>query len=310
MPAPLCQAPDRTLRSPELKLPSYATDCHAHICGPADEFPYWDGRIYTPPDALLTDYQRLLKVLGVRRAVIVQPSVYADDNRALLSVLAQDPVNFRGVAVVGPNVTDHELERLHDAGVRGLRVNVVDVAVKGDLPIAFLRSLADKIKVFGWHIELLAHANEFPDLAQIFKDFPVDIVLGHLGYVPSKLGVRDAGFQSLLSMMREARAWVKLTGPYRISNQVFAQSGSNNQSPSYADLAPFAHALLEANPARVLWGSDWPHVMVKGVMPNDADLCDLLGVWVPEESLRNKVLVENPGVLYGFDPISGASTAI
>jgi 2-pyrone-4,6-dicarboxylate lactonase len=305
MQAPLCQAPDAALRSPQLKLPSLATDCHAHICGPANEFPYWDGRIYTPPDALLPAYQRMLQALGVSRAVIVQPSVYADDNRALLAALARDKVNFRGVAVVGPNVSDLALETLQAAGVRGLRMNIVDIADKGNLPIAALRTLAHRIKSFGWHIELLMHANEFPGLVQVFNDFPVDIVLGHLGYVNSSHGVRDAGFQGLLSLMRDGRAWVKLTGPYRISNQGFSQHGRAQLSTPYADLTPFAHALLEANPARVLWGTDWPHVMVKGAMPNDADLCDLLSTWVPQEAVRYKVLVENPAALYGFDQISG-----
>jgi 2-pyrone-4,6-dicarboxylate lactonase len=290
--APLCQAPDPILRKPRLRLPAQTTDCHAHICGPAHLFPYAAARIYTPPDALLPDYRALLNSLGVQRAVLVQPSVYGDDNRALLAALATDPQHLRGVAVVTPSVSDKELQTLHNAGVRGLRCNIVDLATaKGALPIDELRQLAQRIAPLQWHLELLMHVNEFPHLARDLGDLPVDLVFGHLGYVPTRHSIQDPGFQNLLSLVREGKAWVKLTGPYRISQ---------HNAPPYADVQPFADALLQANPARLLWGSDWPHVMVKGVMPNDADLCDLLGDWVQDAHLREIVLVNNPQTLYGF----------
>jgi 2-pyrone-4,6-dicarboxylate lactonase len=290
--APICQAPDPVLRRPRLVLPTGATDCHAHICGPARLFPYSAERIYTPPDALLPDYRTLLSTLGVQRAVIVQPSVYGDDNRALVAALATDPEHLRGVAVIKPTVSDNDLQALHNAGVRGLRCNIVDLAsAKGALPIDELRQLAKRIAPLKWHLELLMHVNEFPHLASDLGDLPVDLVFGHLGYVPTRHSTQDSGFQNLLALMREGKAWVKLTGPYRISQQ---------SSPPYADVQPFADALLHANPARLLWGSDWPHVMVKGVMPNDADLCDLVSDWVPDEALREEIWVHNPAQLYGF----------
>jgi 2-pyrone-4,6-dicarboxylate lactonase len=290
--APLCQAPDPVLRRPPLTLPAGATDCHAHICGPAHLYPYAAQRIYTPPDALLPDYRALLATLGVQRAVIVQPSVYGDDNRALLAALATDPLHLRGVAVVKPNISDNELDALHAAGVRGLRCNIVDLAeAKGALPIDALRQLAHRIAPLQWHLELLMHVNEFPNLARDLGDLPVDLVFGHLGYVPTRHSTQDPGFQNLLSLVREGKAWVKLTGPYRISQQ---------SAPPYADVQPFADALVRANPTRLLWGSDWPHVMVKGSMPNDADLCDLMGGWVQDDNLRSQVLVNNPAQLYGF----------
>jgi 2-pyrone-4,6-dicarboxylate lactonase len=280
------------LRRPRLVLPTGATDCHAHICGPARLFPYSAERIYTPPDALLPDYRTLLSTLGVQRAVIVQPSVYGDDNRALVAALATDPEHLRGVAVIKPTVSDNDLQALHNAGVRGLRCNIVDLAsAKGALPIDELRQLAKRIAPLKWHLELLMHVNEFPHLASDLGDLPVDLVFGHLGYVPTRHSTQDSGFQNLLALMREGKAWVKLTGPYRISQQ---------SSPPYADVQPFADALLHANPARLLWGSDWPHVMVKGVMPNDADLCDLVSDWVPDEALREEIWVHNPAQLYGF----------
>ena len=141
--APLCQAPNYEIRSPKIVFPSGAVDCHAHVCGPASQYPYAQERIYTPPDATLESYQALLKMLGVDRAVLVQPSVYGTDNRAMLSALKAHPKQLRGVAVI-PNdvnaIDDNQLEQLHQAGVRGIRCNLVDVADKSaGLPIQNLK---------------------------------------------------------------------------------------------------------------------------------------------------------------------------
>ncbi|NQW69142.1 MAG: amidohydrolase family protein, partial [Betaproteobacteria bacterium] len=151
--APLCQAPDSEIRSPKIQFPNGAVDCHAHVCGPATRFPYADERIYTPPDATLENYKDLLNRLGVDRAVLIQPSVYGSDNRAMLAALKSDSQKFRGVAVIADNTRDSELENLHLAGVRGLRCNIVDLADKSaGLPIENLATLAKRIAPFGWHL--------------------------------------------------------------------------------------------------------------------------------------------------------------
>ncbi len=234
----------------------------------------------------------MLGALGLERAVLVQPSVYARDNTVLVDALARSGGRFRGVAVVGPAVPDLELARLHARGVRGLRVNVVDVPgrLPGALPMADLRALAARIAPLGWHLELLLHVDEFPELDRALAGFPVDVVLGHLGYMKTARGLDDPGFRALARLLRGGRCWVKLTGPYRISAAPLP----------YADVVPFARALAEARADRLLWGSDWPHVMLKGAMPNDADLVDLLADWLPDEALRARVLVDNPAALYGF----------
>jgi 2-pyrone-4,6-dicarboxylate lactonase len=289
--APLCAAPDPNPRKPRVVMPAHACDTHAHICGPIERYPYSARRVYTPPDALVTAYRHMLDTLGVQRMVLVQPSVYGSDNSVILNAMAELGERARGVAVVDDDVSDAELERLNDAGVRGVRINVVDVAEdKGVIPMAPLAKLANRIKRFGWHVEFLMHADEFPDLDRVFADFPVDIVLGHLGYMKTAKGLADPGFQGLLRLMKRGKAWVKLTGPYRISTQALP----------HADTVPFAHALVEAAPERVIWGTDWPHVMVKGAMPNDGDLADLLLEWVPDAGMREQVLVANPAKLYGF----------
>jgi predicted TIM-barrel fold metal-dependent hydrolase len=289
---PVCAAPDPQPRKPKLVLPRQACDCHAHICGPAADYPYDEKRIYTPTDCLLPEYRRLLAVLGVDRAVLVQPSFYAADNRVLIGALRAGGANFRGIAVVPDDVADRELEALHAAGVRGVRVNVVDRRDgKGEVPIHKLREIAERVRPLGWHMELLAHVNEFPDLDRLFAGFPVDVVFGHLGYVPATAGVATQGFQALLRLMKEGRAWAKLSGPYRISSHTLP----------FADVDPFAAALIEAAPERLVWGTDWPHVKAAWSipMPNDGDLTELLARWVPPE-LLHQILVDNPAALYGF----------
>jgi predicted TIM-barrel fold metal-dependent hydrolase len=289
--APLCAAPDPAPRRPHLRLPPLACDTHAHICGPQSRYAYSPARIYTPPDALYPGYRAMLGTLGVERAVLVQPSVYGNDNTALLDALALEPSRLRGVAVINPATPRAELDRMHALGVRGVRCNIVDVKEgKGRLPLAQLHALAELIRPLGWHLEFLMHVDESPALDQLLADFPVDVVFGHLGYMATHKGLEAPGFAALLRLLRMGRAWVKLTGPYRISGQALP----------YADVTPFAHALVDTAPQRIVWGSDWPHVMVKGAMPNDGDLCDLLGTWVPDPVVRHKVLVTNPARLYGF----------
>jgi 2-pyrone-4,6-dicarboxylate lactonase len=290
--APPCAPPDFRPRTPNLALPANATDCHAHILGPASRYAYSPARVYTPPDCLLPDFRRMLDTLGVARAVLVQPSVYGTDNTVMLEALGTDRKRLRGVAVIPEDIPGGDLHVMHNAGVRGVRVNIVDVKDRkpGSLPMPALQKLARRIEPFGWHIEFLMHVDEFPDLHRTLAGLPVDVVLGHLGYMRTDQGINAPGFKALLKAVDNGRCWVKLTGPYRIS------AGGM----PYADVTPFAHALVKANPESILWGSDWPHVMVKGAMPNDGDLADLLAEWIPDAALRRTVLVDNPQRLYGF----------
>jgi predicted TIM-barrel fold metal-dependent hydrolase len=265
---------------------------HAHVCGPDSRYPLIAQRLYTPPVASPEDFRHMLDALGVARGVLVQPSIYGTDNRAMLDALAGDPKRLRGVAVVRFDVAAAELERLHAAGVRGVRSNIVDLKDnKGQLPLEPLRALAERIKPFGWHIEFLMHVHEFPQLDWQLADFPVDVVFGHLGYVPAAEGLETPGFAALLRLMRDGKAWVKLTAPYRLTLGAMP----------YADVAPFAQALVDAAPGRLLWGSDWPHVFIKTAMPNDGDLFDTFAAWVPDAALRRRILVDNPAQVYDFE---------
>jgi predicted TIM-barrel fold metal-dependent hydrolase len=292
--APLCAAPDRTPRPPRTAFPALACDTHAHIFGPAARFPYVKERIYTPPDSTYDDYRKLLAALGVQRAVLVQPSVYGEDNTAMLDALGRFGAGVRAVAVCDPSIAAGEIEKLHRTGVRGLRFNVVDRHDnKNVVPADMLRAVAARIAPFGWHIELLVNVDEAPGFAKAVADIPVPVVLGHLGY--PKAGARhwtaSPAFADLLRQLDRGRCWIKLTGPYRISNA---------PDVPYEDVDAAARALAAAAPQRLIWGTDWPHAMKKKRMANDGELADLLERWVPDARTRARVLVDNPAELYGF----------
>ena len=218
--APLCAAPDRNPRGPRAPFPPLACDTHAHIFGPAARFPYVKERIYTPPDSTYDDYRKLLAALGVQRAVLVQPSVYGEDNTAMLDAMQRFGPGVRAVADCADlaDRTQAEIKALHDAGVRGLRFNVVDRPREQERRAgrhAARRGQTDR--PFGWHIELLVNVDEAPEFARA--------VAGHSGADrarPSRLSeIRRAALDATSGLRRPARlldggrCWIKLTGPYR-----------------------------------------------------------------------------------------------
>jgi predicted TIM-barrel fold metal-dependent hydrolase len=292
--APYCAPPDRELRAPKTLFPALACDTHAHICGPVSRFRYAEKRIYTPPDALVLDYACLLKAIGCGRAVLVQPSVYGIDNTALLAGLEDlraSGIDCRGVAVIDRTITDEELARYDEAGIRGIRFNLVDVAdPKTGLPLDDMRALCERIAALDWHAELLIHVDDYPDFDVLFADWPVGIVIGHMGYCRLGQGPDSEGFQAMLRLAGAGRCWIKMTGPYRISpgDLPYPQAGN------------FAEALVENVPRQLIWGTDWPHVMVTKQMPNDADLCDPFTDWLAGIKTRDEILVTNPARLYRF----------
>jgi predicted TIM-barrel fold metal-dependent hydrolase len=266
-------------------------DCHAHVCGHESRYPYAPERLYTPHDAPPADFRAMLDRLGIERGVLVQPSIYGIDNRRMLDALKEDPKRLRGVAVLPESIPSGEVERLHRQGVRGVRCNIVDRKEgKGVLPLEELKKLARTVKPFGWHVEFLMHVDEFPDLDRQLADFPVDVVFGHLGYVNTRKSIEEKGFQALLRLMKDGKAWVKLTAPYRLTMSALP----------YPDTDVFANALVDAAPGRLLWGSDWPHVFIKTAMPEDRKLLQIFEKWVPDENLRRRILVDHPAALYGF----------
>jgi len=211
--------------------------------------------------------------------------------------LSRVPSGLRGIAVVDADIDTATVKALDDAGIRGIRLNVVDHnGPRNVIPEERVRKFANIIAPFGWHIEFLINTDEAPGFAAAIDGLAVDVVVGHLGYPKSGAAawLQSPALEDFLRLFERGRCWVKLTGPYRISSA---------PDLPYPDVAPLAQRLAAVNPDRLLWGSDWPHVMMKKPMPNDGDLSDLIADWLPDAALRRQVLVDNPAELYGFAEI-------
>jgi predicted TIM-barrel fold metal-dependent hydrolase len=285
--APTIPGPIADTRKPQFVMPRGTCDCHAHLFGPQSKYAYAADRRYTPPDATADDYIRMLRLIGVERAVLVQPSVYMTDNAVILDALAENKFPFRAVAVINDGVTDAELARMHALGVRGLRLNLRNAnGVPGDLA----PRIAGRIAKYGWHLQFRINAEDFVSIGPMLRALPVDFVIDHMGQVPVADGVNGAAFSAILKLAQDGRCWVKLSAPMRMSARAYP----------YPDVTPFVHALVAANPDRMLWASDWPHTTLTCAMPNDGDLVDLLPTWLPDAAVRQKILVDNPARLYGF----------
>jgi predicted TIM-barrel fold metal-dependent hydrolase len=294
-PYPPCQGPDPAPVPPSFALPRGTVDCHAHIFGPVERYPFSPKRGYTPPPASLDDYRALHHALGgIERAVLTQPSVYGTDNSCMMDVLDHVGDAYRAIVAVEADVTDRELEALHERGARGVRVNLAD---KGGNPFASMRAVqafTERLAPLGWHLEVLVHVDDFDDLRATMNAMAVDVSFGHLGYMRTDRGLDHPGFQAFLALLRDGKGWAKLSGTYRITTLA--------RTP-YDDVTPFARALIEANEDRVVWGTDWPHPTFNGVMPNDGALLDQLATWAPDPALRQKILVSNAEKLYGFETV-------
>jgi predicted TIM-barrel fold metal-dependent hydrolase len=281
-------------------VPAGACDTHVHVFGPAAEFPYDPARGYTPGDAAVADLLQLQSLLQLDRVVLVQPSPYGTDNARLLAALRELGPRARGVAVIDAAA---DLAAMQAAGVRGARVNL-ETAGQHD-PVAALdglRRAAAQVAPFGWHIQTYTNLPMIAALHDAILDLPVPLVIDHFGRTPAAPGIDQPGFDALLSLVRSGRAYVKLSAPCRMS-----------QAPDYADAAAIARALIRANPDRMLWGTDWPHTSTKrdparaasAIEPfqpeDDGRALGRLHDWVGGDAdLLRRILVDNPGVLYGF----------
>ncbi|MDO8877404.1 MAG: amidohydrolase family protein [Pseudolabrys sp.] len=273
-------------RKPNFKLPPGATDAHCHVFGPGDTFPYAPNRRYTPEDAPKEMLRALHDFLGVGRAVIVQASCHGTDNAAMLDCIASDPKRYRGVAIVDDSFTDADYQRLHDGGVRGARFNFVK-HLGGAPDMAVFDRVIDRIKGRGWHVVLHVDAPDVVPLSGMMRKLPLPFVIDHMGRVPSAAGIDQEPLRRLIELSRLENCWIKVCGAERIS------------MPPYSAAVPIARILVEVNPSRVLWGTDFPH-------PNpthecdEADLVDLVPHYAVDEQTQARLLVDNPARLYGF----------
>lgn len=265
-----------------------ATDCHLHIFGAPDRYPFTPERFYTPPEASLADYDALSSRLGLDRMVIVQPSVYGMDNRCTLDMCARaGKERARAIVVVDDSVTDAQLGEMHDIGARGVRINALTPA---GVPIEKIQVLAERIAPLGWHLQFWIAGAQVVELADVIRKLPVPAVFDHMGQFGLEGGLDNPQLKALLGLLKEDHCWVKLCG-YRLSKD----------GPPYDDVRRQAEALIAAASDRCVWGTDWPHPhMQEKPYPDDRLLLDLLGEWAGDEAQRKRILVDNPARLYGF----------
>jgi predicted TIM-barrel fold metal-dependent hydrolase len=289
---PLCQGPDREPRKPRHTIPAGAIDCHCHVFADQTQYPLVAQRSYTPPLCTLDDYLRMSETLGITRMVQVNASTYGFDNAVTLDVISKlGQKRARGVAGVAPDVSENEIRKLHDGGMRGVRLSTM---VRGYGGAELMGAIAKSIKPFGWHVQL--HVDKVAEIAALEQQLlahPTAIVFDHLGRVRGGEGANAPGFQALLRiLMQRDDCWVKLSSFYRLSDA---------GAPDYDDMRPITQTLLAARPDRVVWGSNWPHPIWDGEMPNDGDLLDLVCAWAGDAVTLKRVLVDNPAQLYGFN---------
>jgi D-galactarolactone isomerase len=281
--------------APKLKAPTNACDCHIHILDPA-RFPFVPnpGDKRTPPaNAAVPQYRLLQKRNGTTRVVIVTPRNYATDNRVTVDAIAQLGPNARGVAVLHPTVTDAELKKLRDAGIRGIRFTLGDPASAVVTP-DMIGPLSKRVAGLGWHVQLYLSGEQIVMLADVLQRLPSRIVFDHLGHPTLPAGIQHPSHAIIRGLIDRDRAWVKLSGAY-LNSAVGA--------PSYPEATVIARDFVKAAPERLVWGSDWPHPSEpNNHKPDDAVLFDLLSEWAPDAATRDRILVRNPESLYGFKP--------
>lgn len=295
-------APSQPRTAVNFRVPEGACDCHVHVFGTAVEFPFAAGRGYTPPAASAAELAALLEALRLSRVVIVQPSVYGSDNACTLDGMRRLGERARGVAVIDADTSNAELDAMHRAGIRGVRVNLETAGeTDPDLARRNLAAAVARVAPLGWHVQVYTRLSVIAELSDEIARLPAPIVFDHFGGATAAGGVAQPGFGALLALVKAGHAYVKVSAAYR----------SSAAAPAYRDVAPLARALIAANPERILWGTDWPHPQAAppgralGAITPFYDIDDGLALnqlpaWARSAVLRRKILVDNPARLYGF----------
>lgn len=287
----------------DFDVPAHACDCHTHIHGDVEKFPFFSGRLYTPEPAGPEEMAALHEALQIERVVIVTPSVYGIDNSSTLFGMKARGATARGVAVIDDKTTEAQLAAMHQDGFRGIRLNLATGGViDPDVGRPRFAAAVERMKARGWHVQLYTTLAMISEIKDLVETAPVPVVFDHFGGLEASLGLEQPGFSDLVALVKSGKAHVKISGAYR----------SSKLSPDYQDMVPYARALIAANADRIVWGTDWPHPdssRVEGRKPtdiaplyqiDDGRLLNQLPVWAPDAQVRKKILVDNPARLYGF----------
>jgi predicted TIM-barrel fold metal-dependent hydrolase len=286
-----CLPPDPNVTKPKFAVPAGACDSYCHLFGPRSKYAFVETRKYTPPDAPIAKFQALQKALGLERAVFIQPSIHGKDNSCMLDAIAAGGGRYFGVCGIDDKISDADLQKLHDAGIRGVKFNFVRFL--GQRPeIGMFRRVAERVAGMGWHLDLHIAVEDVDELEDDIRKLPLPYVIDHMCRVPVDPGVEHPAFKKLLDFLKNDRCWIRISGIDRI-----APGG-----PYEAGL-PIARSLIDVVPDRVIWGTDWPHpnVFDPNRMPNDTSLLNFVyDAAAGDMGIITRILVDNPKRLYGF----------
>ena len=291
------------ITSINFRVPAGACDCHVHVYGDTRRFPFAADRPYTPTPAPVARLRQLLAKLHMDRVVIVTPAVYGTNNDCTLDAIRQLGFQARGIALIAQETTDSELDRLRHGGICGIRLNFETFGVSDPkVAVDRFQDASKRAARRGWHVQVNTRLSIVEALEEHVLSGPATVVFDHFAQAKAELGINQAGFAALMRLLESGRAYVKISAAYRISSQ----------PPDYADVVPLARKLIAANPARILWGSDWPHPDAAprpGSSPSeprpplpvdDRRVLNQMVAWAPEPAIRHLILVDNPARLYEF----------
>jgi 2-pyrone-4,6-dicarboxylate lactonase len=277
--------PCARLRPPRVVVPAGACDCH--VFAPEGVYPYARQRPYTPaPGTDLSAYRRMLRAVGIQRAVLVHSNIYGPDNRATTDALAETGGAFRGIALVRPEIDDAALAALTALGMRGIRINL---EFPGEMALADVEAMAARLADLDWHLQTLVQADKLPALRTRLEALPIDLVIDHMGLPNPDAGLETPGMGALLELLGTGKCWVKLSAPYY----------GRSDPPGYAFATAVAKRLFAARPDRMLFGTNWPHPHSRPP-PDEGDLVDWLAEVTATAAGLGQVLVDNPARLYRF----------
>lgn len=289
-----------------IPMPALATDCHVHLFGPANRYPFAPDRVYTPSDADEAALLAMHRRAGIERVVLVQPSPYGTDNSRLLHGLKQLGNSSRGIAVIDPAADDSALDTLHAAGVRGVRVNIATHGMHDPaVALTQLEANARRVAHLGWHVQVLTSPGVIATLGDRLSELATPLVIDHFGLADMTLAPDQPGFSTLLQLVKSGRVFVKLSAIER-------RTGVGRRG----DALPFILALVEANHDALLWGSDWPHTgggrdknrSATAVEPftdiDDGKALEALAKAISGAGIFQRILVDTPARLYDFQPES------
>lgn len=297
----------------DFPVPTDACDCHMHFFGPPDRYPGARERAYSPHPRTPDQYWSVMGPLGFGRVVVVQPSAYHTDNSCVVDAIAGDPSRYRGVAVVPLDAERDELERLHWAGMRGLRFNIVTTGLPpGTTAQSALEDAVRLIRPFGWHLQIFAPARQIAEIAPAIRAADIPIVLDHMGGASADQEIDDPAFRAVLDLVAGGHAWAKLSGADRVMGRDVVGRDDARGIDDFVPASRFARALVRANPDNLVWGSDWPNVTHPvGGRGDDAPrasyrdldqgvLLRVLREAVNDQAIWRAILVDNAARLYGF----------